>query len=60
MAKFSVEIDSDNSAFGEDGDPGYEIAHLLRETADKVENGYTSGLLIDSNGLRAGHWSLED
>lgn len=60
MAKFNIEIDSDNSAFGEDGEASFEVARLLRETAKQVEIGYTSGYLIDSNGLHAGYWSLDN
>lgn len=59
MAKFVIEIDSENAAFSE-GEAAYEISRLIRETADKVEEGYTSGFLTDYNGQRAGHWSLDD
>ncbi len=35
-----------------------EVAHLLRETADKIEIGATHGKIRDSNGNYVGHFNL--
>ncbi len=38
--------------------PREEVARILRETADKVENGTDYGNLRDFNGNNVGHWDL--
>lgn len=53
--KFTLEIDCDNAAFQEnDGDQYVEVARILREAADRIENGRDSIALIDLNGNRVG------
>lgn len=52
--KFSIKIDSDNAAFADD--PMAEIARILRETADRIDNGtvYSSHPVGDINGNMVG------
>jgi hypothetical protein len=59
MVKMKIIIKSDNSAFDTDC-VHYEIARILRELTDRVENETDgSGKLLDSNGNSCGYWSLE-
>lgn len=44
-----------NAAF-EEPDDVYEIARILRDIADKIENGRTEGSCIDYNGNGVGAW----
>ena len=55
--KFGLKISSENAAFADN--PEYETARLLRQTADRLENGIPGGMLMDINGNRVGHWDLE-
>lgn len=50
--------DMDDAAMDEY--PREEVARLLRETAEKVENGEDYGNLRDINGNNVGHWSLTE
>lgn len=60
--KFSVQFNTDNAAF-EDGAMSSEIARILREIADTVEeNGLIEdmpGRVKDANGARVGFYALE-
>lgn len=58
MAKFIMVLDSENAAFSGDG-AQFETARLLRNTAERVEAGHESGILMDVNGNRCGMWDLE-
>lgn len=52
--KFTVEIDCSNAAFGEDEfDRNFEVAHLLRNLAIKVED-LMDLTIHDSNGNKVG------
>lgn len=55
--KFTLTIES-HAAQAID-EPGGMTYDLLRETADKVDEGYTSGVLLDVNGNTVGSWSLD-
>lgn len=61
--KFTVEFNTDNSAFAE-GAMSAEVARILRETADTVsENGLVEsmvGRVKDINGARVGFYVLEE
>ena len=61
---FTMEIHTGNAAFHDLYDDGfalsYELARILRETADKLEDGVTSGATIDINGNRCGKFELEN
>ena len=58
----TLNLESYNAAFSdEDGeDADYETARILREIADKIEYGYTSGYPTDYNGNRVGHWEYKN
>ncbi len=51
---FIFKIETDNDAFREDDTA--EIARLLREAADKLEEGQTARGVKDLNGNRVGQW----
>ena len=54
---FRLDItDMDDQAMDEY--PREEVARILRQTAEKVENGEDYGNLRDSNGNNVGHWDL--
>lgn len=55
---FKVSFGTGNAAF--DGTPAYEIARLLREIADRVEDGARQGTLNDVNGNLVGDFHLGD
>ena len=56
---FQVSIKTINAAF--DGEPGHEVARMLREIADKVDEGFRNdGYVRDYNGNTVGRWSLDD
>jgi tRNA(Ile2) C34 agmatinyltransferase TiaS len=56
--KFTFTIECENSAFS--GLQGFgEVARLLRQTADRVEQGQDCGRLTESNGNGCGSWDLE-
>jgi hypothetical protein len=52
---FRIKIETGNAAF-EDDNKEYEIARILREAADKIEGGQTTGNLYDINGNRVGEF----
>lgn len=56
---FTLEVSTDNDAFA--GGAGPEVARILRDLADKVEEHSAGGegLLRDYNGARVGSWRLE-
>ena len=48
-----IEIKTSNEAF-QDGNFNYELAKILKELADKIENGYEPEKIMDSNGNTVG------
>ena len=57
---FKVQIDTGNAAFDEDnGGAAAETARILREIADRLENGRTEGPAFDLNGNTVGRYTLE-
>lgn len=54
--KIKLEMRCDNAAFGlpDSCEFGLEVARILREAADKFENGHASFSLRDINGNRVG------
>ncbi len=62
---FKLEIETDGAAFcnpdtGSKDDlfwEGVEINRLLEKVQIEIEEGYTSGTIIDINGNRVGKWS---
>ena len=62
MSRFQVALSTANAAFADD-DLGPELSRILRELADKVEDGLPEGLVIrifDINGNRVGFAALDD
>ena len=58
MTQLKVEIKSESAAFM-DGNAAAEVARILRELADRIENTEHGGAsLFDYNGNTCGHWSL--
>lgn len=61
---FTVEMETRNAAFtGADDDygAGPEVARILREIADRLDNVGTDalqGACVDFNGNRVGNWEL--
>ena len=47
----NIQINTDNAAFE---DKNFELARILRELADKIENGQEEGSLFDYNGNKVG------
>lgn len=59
--KFTLYIDCDNAAFGDDGEClEIELAAILRQAAEKIENGQQAFKLRDHNGNTVGRGELED
>ena len=53
--KFTLNIDCNNAAF--EGDTDAEVARILKEVAEKIEGGASSGTISDINGNRVGYFS---
>lgn len=55
---FTIKFKTENDAFGDDDHEMLvsETARILREIADKVENGADGGPVFDANGNRVGDW----
>ena len=51
-----IEINTDNDTFA--GIAGEECASILRYVANKLEEGYTDGPLVDYNGNTVGRFNL--
>lgn len=59
---FTLKIKTGGSAFYDDDgnrDP-YEVIRLLRQVETILENGYTSGILMDVNGNKVGEWHYDE
>lgn len=57
--KLNLEVDCGNAAFGEDAQTtAYEVARILRVTAEKMEAGRMSGRCVDYNGNTVGTYEL--
>jgi len=59
MKKFVVEIEMENAAFAE-GDLATELARILKEVIQLVNDGYTMRGLHDVNGNMVGHFEIKD
>jgi hypothetical protein len=57
MDMFAMSIETGNAAFA-DGNGPYEVCRILREAADQLENGATSGSVRDFNGNTVAQFSL--
>jgi hypothetical protein len=56
MEKIVITIKTTNAAF--EGNEEAEVAKMLRELADKLENGQRPEVLFDLNGNRVGSVSI--
>jgi hypothetical protein len=52
---FTLTIETDNAAFNDGGNA--EVARLLREVAERVEDSTTDGTVKDINGNTVGVWA---
>lgn len=59
MSEFWMKISTDNAAFV-DAPEGAELARLLRETAERLEQGVPYGSLRDVNGNMVGRWGHQE
>lgn len=54
---FRIEIDTGNAAF--EDVPGYEVARILRDLAERLTDASTGeGAVMDVNGNEVGTWEL--
>ena len=53
----TVKFKTDNAAFSDDADT-LEVTRLLREVADEIQQGSTSGAILDYNGNKVGTYKL--
>lgn len=64
MARFTLEISTDNASFGDTfADTAEEVSRILRALATHLEDmsqGYPMGNLRDLNGNTVGRWSLAE
>ena len=58
MAKFTIIIDTENAAF--EDTPNEELARIIREVAQHLDRGYTSGGVRDVNGNRVGSFEFDE
>jgi hypothetical protein len=52
---FIITFSIENAAFADDENG--EITRILKEVARKVEQGHDSGLILDINGNKVGHFT---
>lgn len=57
MAEFSLNIDCDNAAFGED--PEDEVIRILGDVVERLRRGFRDGKVMDVNGNTVGDFELE-
>lgn len=55
---FDLQITTRNAAF-EPERPGLEVARILRDVAERLEDGHESGGIRDINGNKVGTFRLE-
>ena len=55
-----IEFTTGNAAFRTEDErlDEYEVARILKDIAEKIESGATSGSVIDYNGNKIGTWSI--
>ena len=56
---FKIEIETGNAAF-EDDNRNYELARILRQIAERLENGENAGRVLDINGNKVGSFEIEE
>lgn len=58
MGKFTLTFDTDNADFQESGLEKISM-HILKLVSDKIDDGFTEGIIRDSNGNTIGRWAFE-
>lgn len=53
---FTLTIKTENEAFGDS--PAHEVARILRQIANRLEDGTDSAKVMDVNGNSVGHFDL--
>ena len=56
-SRLTLEVELVNEAFQGDKGPG-NLADLLREIADSVENGLNHDVIVDANGNHVGEYTI--
>ena len=54
--KLTLTVKMDNAAFADFDD---ETPRILRDVADKIQNGHTTGPILDANGNRVGSFLIK-
>lgn len=57
--QFQMSFDLGNEAFDEPDKRRAEVARIIRETAGKIADGATGGVLFDVNGNSVGNWGMD-
>lgn len=57
-SRLTLEVELVNEAFQGDKGPG-NLADLLREIADSIENGLNHDIIVDVNGNHVGKYTIE-
>lgn len=55
---FKIEIETGNAAF--EDDRNMELARILRQIAERLENGENAGRVLDINGNKVGSFEIEE
>lgn len=58
MKKLTISMNTENSAF--EGNTEYEVARILREIADKIEQGHEPTKVMDINGNKVGEIEIKE
>lgn len=53
-----IEIETGNAAF--EDDRNMELARILRQIAERLENGEDAGRVLDINGNKVGSFEMEE
>jgi len=57
--KFTLTIESDNDAVTDPQTGNLEVARILRDAAQRIEDGAISNVCRDTNGNVVGHWRYD-
>lgn len=57
MSELTITINTDGAAF-EGHDRGPELARILRKIGQRLNNGGTEGVALDTNGNTCGRWEV--
>ena len=57
MLRINIRREAGQNAAFQAGDPAEEVARILQTCMDKIDSGFTSGILHDLNGNAVGDWA---